>query len=293
MDLPVSQVTLDGPPVQVLRPTTQTVPLVFASAHSGRDYPADFLAASRLDALGLRRSEDSFVDELFAAAPAHGAPLLAARFPRAYCDANREAWELDPAMFAEKLPDWVNTASPRVGAGLGTIARVVATGEAIYREKLPFAEAERRVRDYWQPYHDALWELIAETRTRFGACLLIDCHSMPAHGGLTRGGAGPADIVLGDAYGTACASAVTALAERHLRALGYAVRRNDPYAGGYVTRHYGRPRERVHVLQLELARGLYMDEAAIERSSRFSVMRRHMDELMAVLARNLPSLLPL
>jgi len=293
MDLPVSQVTLDTPPVHVLRPTTQTVPLVFASAHSGRDYPADFLAASRLDALELRRSEDSFVDELFAAAPAHGAPLLAARFPRAYCDANREAWELDPAMFAEKLPDWVNTASARVGAGLGMIARVVATGEAIYREKLPFAEAERRVRDYWQPYHDALWELIAETRTRFGACLLIDCHSMPAHGGLTRSGAGPADIVLGDAYGTACAPAVTALAERHLRALGYAVRRNDPYAGGYVTRHYGRPRERVHVLQLELARSLYMDEAAIERSPRFPVMQRHMDELMAVLAHNLPGLLPL
>ena len=272
-------------------PDAQSVPLVFASAHSGRDYPANFVATARLDALALRRSEDSFVDELFAAAPAHGAPLLAAQFPRAFCDANREAWELDPAMFAEPLPDWVNTTSPRVGAGLGTIARVVATGEAIYRDKLPFAEAERRVREYWQPYHDALGAVIAQTTARFGVCLLIDCHSMPAHGGAARGGAGPADIVLGDAYGTACAPAVTAVVERGLREMGYAVRRNDPYAGGYVTRHYGRPRDGVHVLQLEIARGLYMNEATIQRAPRFAIMRRHMEELIGTLVHAMPGLL--
>jgi len=297
MDVQVSTATadpdMDAAPLLLSRPAAQTVPLVFASPHSGRAYPPAFVAASRLDALGLRRSEDSFVDELFAAAPAHGAPLLAAQFPRAFCDANREPWELDPAMFADPLPDWVNTASPRVGAGLGTIARVVATGEAIYREKLRFAEAERRVQVYWQPYHDALSAMVAETRDRFGTCLLIDCHSMPAHGGSSRGGAGPADIVLGDAYGTACAPAVTALVERSLRGLGYAVRRNDPYAGGYVTRHYGRPRDGVHVLQLEIARGLYMDEAAIERSPRFAIMRRHMEELIFILARAMPGLLTL
>lgn len=291
MDLPVAPAALGHAPFSLLLPQVQTAPLCFASAHSGRDYPAAFVAAARLDALDLRRSEDSFVDELFAAAPAQGAPLLAARFPRAFCDANREAWELDPAMFADPLPDWVNTASPRVGAGLGTIARVVATGEAIYREKLPFAEAQRRVRDYWQPYHDALVTLIAETRTRFGTCLLIDCHSMPANGGASRTGAGPADIVLGDAYGTACAPAVTALVERSLRGMGYAVRRNDPYAGGYVTRHYGRPRDGVHVLQLEIARALYMDEAAIQRAPRFATMRRHMGELIAVLAAAAPAIL--
>ena len=83
-------------------------------------------------------------------------PLLAATFPRAWCDANREPWELDPAMFADRLPSWVNTTSARVGAGLGTIARVVASGEAIYRDKLSFADAERRIRTCWQPFHDAL-----------------------------------------------------------------------------------------------------------------------------------------
>ena len=253
------------PPIRVLRPAQQTLPIIFASPHSGRAYPDHFLTAARLDALSLRRSEDSFVDELFAAAPEHGAPLLAATFPRAYCDANREPWELDPAMFADALPPWVNTTSARVGAGLGTIARVVASGETIYRGKLPFAEAELRVSTCWQPFHDSLAALIGETRARFGVCLLIDCHSMPSHGHTVRSGAKPTDFVLGDAHGTACTPRATRLVEGVLTGLGYTVQRNDPYAGGYITRHYGRPREGVHALQIEVARALYMDETRIER----------------------------
>src|SRR5271165_4226819 len=169
------------PPVLVAGPEQQTTPLVFASPHSGRCYSAGFLAASRLDALGLRRSEDSFVDELFAAAIRFGAPLVRATFPRAWCDPNREPWELDPAMFAEALPSWVNTTSPRVTAGLGTIARVVASGEAIYRGKITFADAEQRIETCWKPFHDAISGLIEATRARFGQCVLIDCHSMPSH----------------------------------------------------------------------------------------------------------------
>src|SRR5271165_964972 len=210
MDMPVPTAGLaSAPPLRLVSPDRQAAPLVFVSPHSGREYPASFVAAARLDPVGLRRSEDCFVDDLFAAAPAHGAPLLAATFPRAFCDANREPWELDPAMFQDALPTWVNAASPRVGAGLGTIARVVASGEAIYRDKLHFAEAEQRVRAYWQPFHDALVALIAQTRAGFGACLLIDCHSMPAHGCGGRNGASAIDIVLGDAHGTTCAGRVT------------------------------------------------------------------------------------
>ncbi len=292
MDLPVVlPVPSIAPPLCVQRPARHTAPLVFTSPHSGRDYPADFLATTRLDPLGLRRSEDSFVDQLFADAPTHGAPLLSATFPRAFCDPNREAWELDPAMFADTLPAWVNTTSPRVGAGLGTIARIVATGESIYRAKLPFAEAERRVRDYWQPYHDTLLTLIDETRASFGACLLIDCHSMPANGGASRIGAGSADIVLGDAYGTSCAPTITGLVERALSAHGYAVRRNDPYAGGYITRHYGRPRDGIHSLQIEIARHLYMDESDITPTARFPIMRRHLSDLIATLAAHTAPLL--
>ncbi len=221
---------------------------------------------------------------MVAAAPDHGAPLLAATFPRAYCDANREPWELDPAMFADKLPSWVNTTSARVGAGLGTIARVVASGESIYRDKLSFADAERRVRTCWQPFHDALGELIAATRAEFGLCLLIDCHSMPSHGHTARSGVRAADFILGDAHGTACAPRATRLVESLLIGLGYTVRRNDPYAGGYITRHYGRPREGVHVLQIEIARDIYMDEGRIERLPGFPAVQQRITRFIAGLA---------
>ena len=278
MDLPEPTVPAGiALPFEIIRPAEQTAPLVVASPHSGRAYGAAFLQAARLGPLDLRRSEDSFVEELFASAVAHGAPLLCAQFPRAYCDPNREAWELDPAMFADALPDWVNTTSPRVGAGLGTIARVVTSGEAIYRGKLRFAEAQARVRECWQPYHDALAGLIAETQARFGCCLLIDCHSMPAGAGRSGG----PDFVLGDAHGTACMPQVTALVERLLDGSGYDVRRNDPYAGGYVTRHYGRPRDNVHALQIEVARRLYMDEATLQRTAGFGALQDRLSGLLA------------
>jgi N-formylglutamate deformylase len=269
-----------GPVLHLHEPERRTVPIVFACAHSGRHYPPAFLAAARLDPLSLRRSEDSFVDELFAAAPAHGAPLLVATFPRAYCDPNREAWELDPAMFEEELPSWVNTTSPRVGAGLGTIARVVASGETIYRDKLRFAEAEARVRAHWQPFHDALREQIEETRRLFGTCLLIDCHSMPGNSMAPKTAA---DFVLGDAHGTACAARATRTIERLLTGLGYTVRRNDPYAGGYITRHYGRPRDGVQAIQIEVLRALYMDEQRIERLPRFATLQQDMTRFIAAL----------
>ncbi len=276
------------PPFILAEPPAQTAPLVFVSAHSGRSYPAEFLHSARLDPMALRRSEDSFVDELFGAAPRLGAPLLAARFPRAFCDANREKWELDPAMFDDELPPWVNTTSARVGAGLGTIARVVGTGEAIYRRKLSFAEAQGRMETLWQPFHDALGALIKATLDRFGACLVIDCHSMPA--GSQRGRA-LADAVLGDAFATACAPGVTRSVEQVLRDLGYVVQRNDPYAGGYITRHYGRPSENVHALQIELSRHLYMDEALIAPSRHFTQTQTAMTSLIERLAAIEPAML--
>lgn len=281
MDLPLPEAPAAQSPCRIHRPAVQTAPLVFASPHSGRCYSEAFLASARLDSSGLRRSEDSFVDELFAAAPVYGAPLLAATFPRAFCDPNREAWELDPAMFEEALPAWVNTTSARVGAGLGTIARVVSTGEPIYRHKLRFAEAEARVRTLWQPYHDALQSLIGATRLLFGRCLLIDCHSMPAAVTSPRGGA---DVVLGDAHGSSCTARTVRRVEQTLEGLGYRVRRNEPYSGGYVTRHYGRPREGVEALQIELSRALYMDEARIEKLPQFAAVQRDMSALVAALA---------
>ena len=255
---------------------------MFSSPHSGRDYSRAFLAATRLDPLALRRSEDCYMEEIFAAVPDHGGTLLAATFPRAWCDANREAWELDPAMFADTLPPWVNTASVRVSAGLGTLARVVSSGEAIYRGLLRFEDAQSRVATCWQPYHDALAAAVDGARDRFGACLLVDCHSMPAHACADRRPV--PDIVLGDSHGASCTPAILRAVDGFLTGRGYAVRRNDPYAGGYITRHYGRPAANVHALQVEIARGLYMDEVSLARLPGFARVQADMAALSAHLS---------
>jgi N-formylglutamate amidohydrolase len=270
-------------PYRLLVPERPFSPVVFTSAHSGRAYSADLMSGVRLCPLSLRRSEDCFVDELFSSAPLHGAPLLAANFPRAFCDANREAWELDPSMFADRLPDWVNSTSSRVNAGLGTIAKVVASGESIYAVKLPFSEAERRIYTYWRPFHETLSRLIGNIKDRFGYCLLIDCHSMPSGGQGKRTGSRPVDFILGDLHGSACASRVTRAVEAFLSGKGYLVRRNDPYAGGYITRHYGRPADDVHVLQIEIARALYMDEARIEPLPGFPAIQQQITDLVAAI----------
>jgi len=255
---------------------------VFSSPHSGRAYDAAFLARSRLDPLTLRRSEDCFIEEIFAGVTRHGAALIAAEFPRAWCDVNRERWELDPAMFADSLPAWVNTGSPRVAAGLGTIARVVSTGAAIYADRLRFAEAEQRIATCWEPYHAALAALIGQARQDFGACLLIDCHSMPAHACEDRRPV--PDIVLGDSYGAACAPAVMRFVEQFFVGRGYVVRRNDPYAGGYVTRHYGNPAASVHCLQIEIARRLYVRESSMDKLPGFARVEADMSALAGGLA---------
>jgi N-formylglutamate amidohydrolase len=268
-------------------PTGPGAAIVFCSPHSGTDYRPDFVAAARIDLATLRKSEDSFVDELFAAAPAHGAPLLKALFPRAFVDPNREPFELDPAMFADRLPDYVNAASPRVAGGLGTIARVVANGAEIYRDRLRFAEALSRINTYYRPFHAALDALVAATRARFGRCLVVDCHSMPSVGGpMDRDpGARRVDFVLGDAHGTACSPGVIASAEQVLRAQGYAVARNMPYAGGYTTRHHGRPAAGVEALQIEINRALYMDEERYAKKPYFATLQAHVADLVGALSR--------
>src|SRR3954451_23966331 len=222
MDGPCFCRSLGEDPLRLRQPSSRGLPLGRASPHSCAEYPSGFLAASRLDPVTVRRSEDSFVDDLFGAAPKLGAPLLAARFPRAYLDVNREAWELDPTMFSDSLPNYVNSRSPRVRMGLGTIARVVASGEEIYARKLAFAEARRRVEALYYPYHQALSHLVLDTEAAFGGCLLIDCHSMPSAAS-EAGGQSPADIVLGDCHGTSCASEIVEAARSFLTRRNFAV----------------------------------------------------------------------
>ncbi len=269
----------------VTAPLAPLVPVVFASPHSGADYPASFVAASRLDPSSLRRSEDSFVDELFASAPAHGAPLLAAKFPRAFVDANREPYELDPAMFSGPLPPQANIRSPRVAAGLGTIARVVASGAEIYRDKLPVAEAERRIERYYRPYHARLSGLVEGARERFGWCLVVDCHSMPSVGGPCDRDKGTTrvDVVLGDCFGGSCMPPIAQAASETFLRLGYRVVRNTPYAGGFTTRQYGRPGHGYQSLQIELNRALYMDEASHRKNANFARLAADLEQVVAAL----------
>jgi N-formylglutamate amidohydrolase len=273
------------PPFLVLGPDTPAAPVVFASPHSGNVYPPEFVSAARLDAISLRSSEDAFIDELFTAAPLLGMPLIKARFPRAYVDVNREPWELDPGMFVDRLPDYVNRSSPRANAGLGTIARIVANGAEIYAGKLSFAEAKRRIETLYMPYHARLAALLHEIRDGWHGSLLVDCHSMPSLAGPQERNAGRrrVDFVLGDCHGESCTSGITELVERTLSGFGYEVARNDPYAGGFTTRHYGRPQDGRHALQIEINRSLYMDERSMTLRPYFATLAGHITRLMAIL----------
>jgi len=281
-----NQTSATVPPFTVAAPVSLAAPFIFVSPHSGAHYPADFVSSSRLDPMALRGSEDAFVDELFAAAPDYGAPLLAASYPRAYLDVNREPWELDADMYTDEMPDYINSSSFRVAGGLGTVARIVANGAEIYKGKLRFAEAEMRVNSIYVPFHDALKNLINEATRHFDCAVIVDCHSMPSVGGPMDKDTGRrrADIVLGDRFGSSCQNLVIATAETAFRDLGYSVARNAPYAGGFTTRNYGRPAGGVHTLQIEINRGLYMDEKNMSRLPGFSAISDHMTSVISALA---------
>ena len=260
-------------------------PLVFASPHSGRLYPDDMMAAAALDAHAIRRSEDAFVDELIESASRHGAAVISANFARAYIDVNREAFELDQAMFADELPDFARARTARVAAGLGAIARVVSEGQEIYARKLTFAEARRRIEQVHAPYHAALARLLGEAHAAHGYAILIDWHSMPAAAARIGGRDGACDMVLGDRFGASCAAMVTQAVERELQAFGYRVARNAPYAGGYTTEHYGRPNRRTHALQIEINRALYLNEMSLQPTAGFAALKANLEALIATLAR--------
>ena len=271
----------DQPAFETIRPRRLVAPVVFNSPHSGRVYPERFLAMTRLDHLSIRQSEDAYVDELFARAPHLGAPMLRAHFPRAYLDVNREPWELDPTMFVEPLSDRFNTTSPRVAAGLGTLARVVAENKPIYRDRLTLDDARMRIEGIYHPYHSALQKLLTEAIGAFGVALLIDCHSMPR---ITRSSdkASP-DIVLGDRYGTTCAPGLVDLVETVFAGAGLRVARNRPYAGGFATRSYGRPQHGVHALQIEISRHLYMNEVTLAKNEGFDAIQALIERLIFAL----------
>lgn len=264
-------------------PARRTSSVVFSSPHSGRAYWPEFVAASVLDLAALRSSEDAYVDDLFAAAPALGAPLLSAVAPRAYVDLNRGAEEMDPALIEGVRPGAYN---PRIASGLGVIPRVVSGGRAIWRGKLARGAAEARVEQWWKPYHGALAQVLDETHARFGEAILLDCHSMPHEAIRSHravGGLCP-DVVLGDRFGASADARIVARVEALLRAEGLRVARNAPFAGGYITQHYGVPARGRHAVQIEIDRALYMDEKAIRPRPDFAAFKALITRVVAGIA---------
>lgn len=267
----------------LILPDQPTSSVVFASPHSGREYPWSFLRQTVLDKNVIRSSEDAFVDRLFDCAPEFGAPFLVAGAPRAFVDLNRSPDELDPALIEgiEK-----RSHNPRVASGLGVIPRVVANGRAIYCGKLSQDEVQRRITDYWQPYHNALQDLLDQAHTLHGKAILVDCHSMPheAMDGIARSGARRPEIVLGDRFGAAASGDVIDRIESAFASAGFVVTRNAPFAGAYITQAYGRPSRHQHAVQIEIDRAIYMNEQLIRPNNNFNAFRESLRNVIAEIA---------
>lgn len=274
------------------------LPLLISIPHAGRKYAKALLPMVRLPLKDLRRSEDAYVDCLFNDVLKERAFVVKATFPRVLIDVNREPFELDPAMFADSLPLFINAGSPRVACGLGTIARIVAEGFPIYRDKLPVRLFWQRLAHYYVPYYCAMMACIAKIKRRFGFCLVLDCHSMPAsalahgrgsgyhygHNGDGCNGEGwHRDIILGNRFGTSCEPAISAFAERAFAQKHYRVAQNSPYAGGFITQFFGNPAKGVHVLQIELCRALYMEEDGIMLHQGANILKRDLGEIVLAL----------
>ena len=265
-------------PFDVTPAMEPAAPVLFASPHSGSHYPASMQEALCVPLIDVRRTEDAFIDELFAGAPALGASLVAARYGRSVVDLNRDPHELDAAMFHDGPPRPCALPTARVEAGLGCLPRVGARGEAIYGRLLSRAEGEERLVHIHDAYHLHLTAELDTLRRAHGQALLIDCHSMPS---LQPGRRTLTDIVLGDRFGSSADPRLMARIERNFRAQGFTVARNAPYAGGYTTRRYGRPRRGIHALQVEINRGLYMDEQRITRASGYYALKDALEQVMA------------
>jgi N-formylglutamate deformylase len=267
----------------LIHPSARSTSVVFASPHSGRDYPWTFLRRTQLDKLAIRSSEDAFVDQLFDCAPQFGAPFLRAGAPRAFVDLNRGAEELDPALIDGATRQGHN---PRIASGLGVIPRVVSGGRAIYQGKLPMAEAKRRVDLYWRPYHEMLRRELNAAHAQFGEAILVDCHSMPheAMDVIARGARKRPEVVIGDRFGASADREIVERIEAAFAAAGLTVVRNAPFAGAYIVQTYGRPSRQHHAVQVEIDRALYMNETMVRPNGNFNAFRRLMRQVVAEIA---------
>ncbi|MFO1317070.1 MAG: N-formylglutamate amidohydrolase [Burkholderiales bacterium] len=264
-------------------PPGAPVALVLDSPHFGEWYPDDFDHAPPRAI--VRQAEDTHVARLWSAAPALGATLIEARFPRAYIDANRSLADIDAELLADAWPEPV-APSRKTQQGIGLVWRLARGGSPMYARKLASAEVRERIERCWRPYHAALDAAIDERRRAFGGVWHVNCHSMPAVGDAQADDPGRerADFVLGDRDGTTCDAAFTRLVADTVRGLGYTVATNDPYKGVEIVRRHGRPADNRHSLQIEVKRTLYMDETTLAPNDGYERLHRDLAELARVLA---------
>ena len=273
--------------------STAQQPVLVTSPHSGARYSDAFLTASRLDGHAIRQSEDMFVDDLFTTAPHHGASLLSAIHPRAYVDLNRAPYELEQVLFEDRLPDHVDKKSLRASSGLGTVPRLVAENAPIYDGKLTYADAEQRIENIYRPFHHQIASLLQTMQRQYGFAILLDAHSMPSQAtrlGRNSLSSQAVDFVLGNRHNKACDRRLTDWVKTYLQARGYVVVLNQPYAGGYITEHYGQPAHGCHALQIEINRAIYMDEDSYQPHDGYARVQENMSCLMADLIAELPTL---
>jgi N-formylglutamate deformylase len=262
------------------RPAGEALPLVLDSPHSGEFYPDDFDHAPPREV--VRQAEDTHVGRLYGRAPALGAVLLEARFPRAYIDANRSLADIDPELLADAWPEPL-APGRKTAQGIGLVWRLARDGSPMYGRRLTAAEVAGRIDRWYRPYHAALDAELDRLHRAFGAVWLIDCHSMPAVGDERSDDPGRerADFVLGDRDGTTCAPEFTAFVAATLAGMGYRVAVNDPYKGVEIVRRHGRPAERRHSLQVEVNRTLYMDEATLVPNAGYARLEADLARLVA------------
>jgi N-formylglutamate deformylase len=265
-------------------PVAPEVPLVFDSPHSGSEYPDDFGYSCPLDI--LRTAEDAHIEDLYGAAPEHGATLLAALFPRSYLDVNRDIRDIDQDLLDAPWPGPI-APSEKTRRGMGLIRRLAKPNLPVYSRNLSVAEMARRIARCHEPYHAMLQRICDRLHRKFSVVWLINCHSMPARGSAMSSdgpGATRADFVLGDRDGTTCAPELTDFVARLLKGRGYRVKMNDPYKGVEIVRRHGIPAKRRHALQIEVNRALYMDERTLMRNGHYATLKADLTHLIAGLA---------
>jgi N-formylglutamate amidohydrolase len=262
----------------VIEPTTVETPVIVEIPHAGIAVDAPSLAYLVAPACAIGRDADLYVDELYADAPSCGATLIVAHVSRYVVDLNRGEKDIDG--------DAVQGAAGGRRASRGVVWRLTSEGERAIERPLPGAELERRLQTHYRPYHAALAQTIERKRKKFGFAIVLAAHSMPSMG---RDGQVPrADLVPGTRAATSAARSVIDAVDAHARVSGLSVAHDDPYQGGYTTLFYGQPNRQVHVIQLELARRLYMNETMLMKNALFDRTREFCIDLVSILGRTTP-----